>query len=227
MLRRHRRSPVRAAVAALACGLAVLVQWEALAAAPAADAAGAADPARPRLEAPAEAAHDPDDDSGLEALPAYIRKRWGVDTKRAEEIVAAARTAAAKASVDPLLVLAVIAKESRFIHFGNPKNLAPDKKGQAVDPLQPHGPMQVAGRWHRDKMPRDSEGRIRPTSLRENILAGTQVLGEYLEKQKGDLWRALQQYNGCRTNDCDRYPSTVLGVRRDLERVVARPPRED
>ncbi|WP_119156187.1 lytic transglycosylase domain-containing protein [Caldimonas tepidiphila] len=165
-------------------------------------------------------------EDGLAALPAYIRKRWGVDMKRAEEVVAAAQAAAARASVDPLLVLAIIAKESRFIHFGNPKNLAPDGKGEKVDPMAPHGPMQVAGRWHRDKMPRDSNGRIRPTSVKENIVAGTQVLREYLEHHGGNLRRALQQYNGCRGKDCDRYPNSVLGVRNELERAVGRG-RED
>lgn len=215
------RGPWRKAQARLGAGLLVLaaaVPGHAMAG-EARHIATAADAALP--PALASSVADAGDPQG-KSLSAYIRKRWGVDRRRAEEVVDAVQTAAAKAAVDPLLLLAVIARESKFIHFGNPKHLSPQARGLPVDPLEPHGPMQVAGRWHRDKMPRDEDGRIRPTSVRENVVLGARLLREYLQLHGGNLRRALQQYNGCRRNHCDRYPNHVLSLRQEFAQILGR-----
>lgn len=156
----------------------------------------------------------------LATLPSYIAKRWRIDLATAKGYVVAAQEASSRSAVDPLLVLAVIARESKFVFTGNQDDLSRNVDPMSVDPLQPHGPMQVSGRWHADKMPVDQAGRIRPTTHEENIQAGAEVLAEYLERDRGNLRRALQRYNGCTTGDCESYPAYVLRVRRELRQVV-------
>ena len=157
------------------------------------------------------------------ALADYSSSRWGLGAREASKFVTSAATAAARESVDLLLVLAVIAKESSFVHLGNAGDLtrrAISETTTDVDPLRPHGPMQVSGRWHPEKMPTDHAGRVRATTLTENIAAGTRVLREYLAREGGDLTRALQRYNGNLRDARARYASHVLRMREELRDAV-------
>jgi soluble lytic murein transglycosylase-like protein len=182
---------------------------------PRATPAPAAAPVAQKKPSPVSAmAHD------LAALPSYIAKRWRIDLATAKRYVVAAQEASGRAAVDPLLVLAVIARESKFVFTGNQDDMTLNVDPMSVDPLRPHGPMQVSGRWHPEKMPIDKSGRIRPTTREENIHAGAEVLAEYLERDRGNLRRALQRYNGCTSDNCESYPAYVLRVRRQLQKVV-------
>jgi hypothetical protein len=153
-----------------------------------------------------------------DVLPGYIADKWHVDELRARRVVELAEAAAEERSVDPLLALAVIAKESSFRYTGNPGDMS--VQPSRVDPLRPHGLMQVAGRAHPEKMPVDAGGNMRPTNTRENIAMGVSVLRECIEREEGSVVRGLQCYNGNPVDAQRRYARKVLRVREELRRAV-------
>lgn len=155
-----------------------------------------------------------------QALIAYVSDRWNLDPGLASEIVVTANKAAAVESVDPLLVLAVIAQESTFVHTGNAGNMSESVEDSEVDPLVAHGLMQVAGRSHPEKMPVDALGRIRVTTTAENIFIGTKVLAEYLRRESGNLTRALQRYNGNMEDSSARFATKVVRYQGQLRRAL-------
>jgi hypothetical protein len=153
-----------------------------------------------------------------DVLPAYIADKWHVDERRARRVVELTESAAEERSIDPLLALAVIAKESGFRYTGNPGDLS--VQPSRVDPRRPHGLMQVAGRSHPEKMPVDAGGNMRLTSTRENIAMGVSVLHECIEREEGSVVRGLQCYNGNPSDGQARYARKVLRVREELRRAV-------
>ena len=154
----------------------------------------------------------------VDVLPTYISDKWHVDERRARRVVELTEAAAEQRSVDPLLVLAVIARESGFRYTGNPGDMS--VQPARIDPLRPHGLMQVAGRSHPEKMPVDAGGNMRPTNTRENIAMGVSVLRECIEREEGDVVRGLQCYNGNPSDAQVRYARKVLRVRDELKRAV-------
>jgi len=156
------------------------------------------------------------------ALIEYVSKRWYLDKNIAMEFVGTANKAASIEAVDPLLILAIIATESSFSNAGNAGVISGSVDAAKVNPLRPHGPMQVSGRWHAEKMPLDTSGQIRATTLVENIFIGTKVIGEYLRREGGNLKIALQRYNGNINDSSARYSSRVLRFRSDFERITER-----
>jgi hypothetical protein len=154
------------------------------------------------------------------ALTAFISDRWELDEGYAAHTVQVAQTAAEEQDVDPLLVLAVIARESRFIYTGNHYDYSVDG-GRRVNPMVAHGPMQVAGRWHRELMPVDAAGHIRATTFNENIGVGTRILAELLRSEGGNETRALQRYNGNLRDNRARFATHVLAFRHELQAAVA------
>lgn len=165
-------------------------------------------------ETPADAAPESD------VLAEYISTRWKLSSSRAAEFVMTATAVAAKESVDPLLVLAVIANESSFNHMGNIGDRSVEIHPSKVNPMRSHGPMQVAGMWHPDAMPVDSHGRIRVTTTAENIAIGTRLLAEYTRREGGNIKRALLRYNGTLNDASGRYANRVLKFRTDLQRAM-------
>jgi hypothetical protein len=153
-----------------------------------------------------------------DVLPTYISDKWHVNERRARHVVELTEAAAEQRSVDPLLALAVIAKESGFRYTGNPGDMS--VQPARIDPLRPHGLMQVAGRAHPEKMPIDAGGNMRPTTTRENIAVGVSVLRECIEREEGSVVRGLQCYNGNPTDAHARYARNVLRVRDELRRAV-------
>ena len=84
-----------------------------------------------------------------------------------------------KADLHPELVLAVIDVESNFDRF-------------AISTAGAQGLMQVMPFWLKEiGQPRDSL-----FNVRTNLRMGCTILKYYLEKEKGDLTRALARYNG-------------------------------
>lgn len=157
--------------------------------------------------------------------------------EKAHRFLTWSAAASARYGVEQALVLAVIAKESSFLYFGNagslrrldslsPRNAEKIRRSElplprgVVNPLEPHGPMQVAGRWHPEKMPVDAAGEIRPTTLRENVAAGTWVLSEYIRRDGGNLVRALQRYNGDLGDLSARYARHVLALRESMRQTL-------
>lgn len=156
------------------------------------------------------------------ALSDYIAGRWKVEGATARRVVQLAREAAKAHELDPLLVLAVVARESSFQHNGNAGNLNSDVESADIDPGWAHGLMQVAGRFHPEKMPVDEHGNMRVTTDEENLHIGSRILKEYLQRDRGDLTRALQRYNGNLVEGDTRFASYVLRVRTQLAKVAAR-----
>lgn len=154
------------------------------------------------------------------ALPAYIASRWSIDPVDARQLVALARRAAESHSLDPYLVLAVIARESSFRHNGNAGTLRAGVPDVEVNPEVAHGLMQVAGRYHVEKMPTDAGGRMRVTTAEENVDIGSRILREYLERDSGNVSRALQRYNGSLGDPEKRFSNYVLRVRDRFERAA-------
>lgn len=152
------------------------------------------------------------------ALAHFISAEWDVPVPRALDVVQKAFSAGSTQSVDPVLILAIMAQESSFVHEGNAHAWL--RGGDEVNPMHPHGLMQVSGRWHLEKMPRDAQGEVRSTTSEENIRIGAQILHEYLVRERGDLPAALQRYNGNLGDKTKRYANSVLGKLRDLGAVA-------
>ncbi len=110
--------------------------------------------------------------------------------------------------VDPLLILAVIAVESRF----NP--IAESEQGAV-------GLMQIVPRFHMDKV--DATGRCgRPSFLppRANIAIGARILKDSIRRGGGEA-AGLQLYNGSFDDESRAYANRVQAERRRLEDSVA------
>lgn len=134
----------------------------------------------------------------------FIAEEWELEAHYAAAVVRAAYGAAQRYTLDPFLLLAMAAKESSFRHIGNP--------GGGQDPLRPYGIMQVAGRFHPEKF---EDGVVRPTGLAENVRLGAQVVREYLDREKGNVRRALLRYNGS-LHKSGEYFQSVSRLRKKL-----------
>ena len=144
-------------------------------------------------------------DAEQRALAAHLSRRFFVAQSEAGRFVAVAYRAAQEVGLDPLLVLAVIAVESRF----NP--IAESVAGAK-------GLMQIIPRYHHAKLERygGEQAVLDPES---NILVGTRILQEYVHRT-GTLEAGLQFYNGAMWDASARYSRKVLAEQRRLETVL-------
>ena len=100
---------------------------------------------------------------------------------------------AARAGLDPQLVLGVIQYESNFRKY-------------AISPANARGYMQVMPFW--TKLIGNAEHNL--FHLRTNLRYGCVILRHYLDTENGDLYRALGRYNGSLGRP--EYPTAVLGA---------------
>ncbi len=149
-------------------------------------------------------------DPARAALATYLAGRYGRDLEATRNCVEEGYAAAAAFDVDPLLVLAVMAVESRF----DPR---------ARNGYGARGLMQVVGRFHHDKLA-EHGGERALADPRVNALVGTQILKESLERSPS-LRAALQRYAGWE-DDEQRYARKVLGEKERLRRVAETARRE-
>lgn len=119
--------------------------------------------------------------------------------------MSAASDASEQAGLDPLLILAVIAVESRF----NPI---------AESIVGAKGLMQVVPAMHEDKLGTlgGARGLFDPMI---NIYVGTQILSEYIVRQ-GGLQAGLQYYNGAASDATASYAKKVLAEQERLRQAV-------
>lgn len=141
------------------------------------------------------------------ALAGFIANRYRVAEEAIAAFVAAAYRAGAEHRVDPLLVLAVMAVESRY----NPV---------AESVLGAKGLMQVLARYHQDKL-LEHGGEAALLDPEVNIRVGTQILREYL-RRFGDTETALQRYAGAFDEPSSQYARKVLAERARLEQAALR-----
>jgi len=138
------------------------------------------------------------------ALVNYLARRYRVASSATEQLVDAAYDAGQQVGLDPLLILAVMAIESRF----NPI---------AESGVGAKGLMQVIPKHHQDKLEAGDEV-LDPTT---NILLGARILKEYI-RRTGSLEAGLQFYNGALADVSSQYAQKVMAEKERLEEALRR-----
>lgn len=136
----------------------------------------------------------------------WLSKRYRVANDATNMLVSAAYITAKEIKFDPLLILAVMAIESRFNPF-------------AESPVGAQGLMQVMSKVHYDKF----EGMGGPRSALNpvvNIKVGAMILKEYV-KSGGSIEAGLKRYVGAAEMESDDgYGAKVLGEYDRLKAVA-------
>lgn len=149
----------------------------------------------------------------LRALPAeqarmtdWLARKYRVAAEPLAALVAEAHVLGRQLGLDPALLLAVMAQESRF----NPL---------AASPWGAHGLMQVLTRVHEDKFEPHGgpQAAFDPLS---NLRVGAQILHEAV-RRAGSVPGGLRLYVGAVTQDAQDYTVRVLSERERLRRVAA------
>lgn len=168
--------------------------------------AGPAFEFQPDFDAVPHAEVEPPLEPQQRALAGFIARRYRVAEAASVAYVSTAYRSGRASSVDPLLVLAVIAVESRY----NP--VAESSKGAM-------GLMQVIPRYHPEKLPAygDERALLEP---KVNIQVGVQILQEYMARA-GAMEIALQMYNGALDEPTARYAGKVLAERERLRQFLS------
>jgi soluble lytic murein transglycosylase-like protein len=142
---------------------------------------------------------------GIRALSRDIARRFHLAEGAAVSITRAAFTAAQTRGIDPTLVLAIAAVESKF-------------KPGAVNPATgAKGLMQIMPRWHQDKI-LSVGGEPSLMLIAPNIAVGAAIMAEYLDAEDGDIKDALGHYLG--TTGAERYVRRVSLEMAHLTRVM-------
>jgi soluble lytic murein transglycosylase-like protein len=142
-----------------------------------------------------------------QAVAEYIAKRYRVAEDAISEFVAIAYQAGEQHRLDPLLILAVMAIESRY----NPV---------AESVVGARGLMQVIPKYHPEKL--DAHGGEHLLLEPEvNIKIGAQILREY-ERRFGDTETALQVYAGAFDEPTSRYANKVFAEKALLDALRAK-----
>jgi soluble lytic murein transglycosylase-like protein len=141
------------------------------------------------------------------ALAGFIAKRWRIAEEAASRFVSIAYRAGSMHSVDPVLILAVIAIESGY----NPV-------AQSV--MGAKGLMQVIPRFHLEKLSGHG-GEEAVLDPEVNIHVGAQILREYSRRLR-DEELALQMYAGAFDEPNSQYASKVYAERARLEPIRQR-----
>jgi soluble lytic murein transglycosylase-like protein len=144
-------------------------------------------------------------DATQQALASHLSRRFFIAGAATERMVAAAHRAAEQVGLDPLLVLAVIAIESRF----NPI---------AESVMGAKGLMQIIPKYHLDKL-RAAGGEDAVFDPESNIHVGARILQEYVHRT-GTLEAGLQQYNGAWRDNSAQYAHKVMAERDRLEQML-------
>jgi soluble lytic murein transglycosylase-like protein len=145
------------------------------------------------------------------AVTEFIARRYRVSEDATAGFVSTAYRAGREFSVDPLLILAVMAIESRY----NPV---------AESSMGAKGLMQIIPKYHPEKLP-EHGGEQALLDPEVNILVGARILREYL-RRFGETETALQMYAGAFDEPTSQYSGKVLAEKARLLQVLARARRE-
>jgi soluble lytic murein transglycosylase-like protein len=145
------------------------------------------------------------------ALAVYLSRRYKVAQAATEQLVEAAHVAGRRTGVDPLLILAVMAVESRF----NPI---------AESVMGAKGLMQVIPKYHEDKL-NALGGEDAVFDPMTNILVGARILKDAV-RRGGGLIPGLQLYNGAYGDGGQQYAQKVMAEKLRMQRMLkrSRPP---
>ncbi|MFL9922949.1 lytic transglycosylase domain-containing protein [Herbaspirillum lusitanum] len=136
----------------------------------------------------------------------WLAKRYRVANDAADMLVSAAYLTAKDIKLDPLLILSVIAIESRFNPF-------------AESPMGAQGLMQVMSKVHHDKFQElgGIKAALNPVA---NIRVGSQILKEYVTRG-GSVEAGLKTYVGAaEMNNDGGYGVKVLSEYQNLKQVA-------
>ena len=134
----------------------------------------------------------------------HVKKRYNVSKDAMRPLFEAVQTIAKERRIDPLLIVAIIAVESRFNPFA--------EGGSA------RGLMQIIPRYHMDKLPK-GHGKNSLFDPVINVKVGAHVLDDAI-RRSGSLIAGLQSYNGSAHKVS--YARKVLAERERLEVAGAR-----
>jgi hypothetical protein len=148
-------------------------------------------------------------------LSQFLAKRYKVSQAFTLDLVTIAHAAGQQVGLDPLLIIAVMAVESRF----NPI---------AESVVGAKGLMQVIPRFHAEKFRELGGEQYAVFDPETNILVGTRVLKEYLSRT-GSLNSALQMYVGAPNDEGETYTEKIMTEKQRLQQVLgnAPPPKSD
>jgi len=141
-----------------------------------------------------------------ESLAGLVSRRYRIALASAREVVGTAMQEGRRNGLDPMLILAVIAVESRF----NP--IAESAHGAV-------GLMQVVPRFHAAKLAELGTESALPPHM--NIAIGARILGESIRRGGGEA-AGLQLYNGASDDETKAYANRVQAERRRLEEALPR-----
>ncbi len=133
----------------------------------------------------------------VERIKEYLAKKYRVQDRLLDTVVKAAFEQGKRHQLDPLLLLAIVATESRF-----------DPQAQSVRGAM--GLMQVIPKYHQDKI---GDGTLFDPA--NNIRVGSLVLREGLERH-GSLKSALAYYSGGRRG----YVKEIAGLISQFENIA-------
>jgi soluble lytic murein transglycosylase-like protein len=135
----------------------------------------------------------------------YLSRRYRIAPDITEQFVGAAYDSGQQVGLDPLLILAVVAVESRF----NP--IAESLVGAK-------GLMQVVPKHHQDKLS-EHGGEDALLDPMVNIALGARILKEYI-RRTGSLEAGLQYYNGALADPSSQYAQRVIAEKDRLQQAV-------
>lgn len=141
------------------------------------------------------------------AVAEFLARRFRVAEEAVARFVNSAYRSGGELRVDPLLILAVIAVESRY----NPV---------AESAVGAKGLMQIIPKFHMDKV-EPLGGQDALLEPEANIQVGTLILREYL-RRSGETESALQMYGGGADDVSSAYSSKVLAERARLQQLLVR-----
>lgn len=146
------------------------------------------------------------EDRAVRTLADIVAKRYRVANDATRGLVAIAYQEARRNRLDPLLVLAVIAVESRF-------NPIAESGGGAL------GLMQIVPKYHVQTV--DETTRASMLDPKHNIGLGARVLKQYV-KAGGTEIAGLQLYNGTADDVTNAYANRVMAEKQGLEDLLRR-----
>lgn len=136
-------------------------------------------------------------------LVEYLSDHYRQPQEMVERIIASAYKESAQHDLPPLLIVAIIMKESSL-------------RASVQNGYGAMGLMQVVPRFHMDKIPAGKSPKEVLLKPESNIQVGTQILAEYLRLKDGSLSAALKKYSGNARN----YEVVVNRFQRELEEII-------
>lgn len=143
----------------------------------------------------------------MAAVLDHVEQRYRVSAEALLPVFEEVQSAARERRLDPLLIVAVIAIESRF----NPVSQSS---------MGAQGLMQVIPRYHQDKLPKATAATAFFDPVM-NVRIGSHILHEAIRRQ-GGLMEGLQYYAGAIDDEEQAYANKVLAEKLRLEQAARR-----